>query len=517
MHIMRPKTLGTSLAILGAALVLLAACSKPVERTAPQTPPQPAVGAALSGAKCAAHGAPKELCFICDASLRDKGRLWCDEHDRYEDRCFECHPELQDKTRLWCAEHSLYEDECFLCHPELRDQASAAPAGSALLCKEHNVPEQECGICHPELLGQKRVGEGLQVRLPSAESAERAGVVVATVGAEGPEGVADGVDCLAELTFDQNRIAQITPLIGGVLLSVEVDLGSRVRAGQLLARVTSAGLGEVQNAYLRALAEEELRNRSVERERRLRTQGISSERELQEAEAAHQSATAAVRQAQQQLTVLGLDEQQIRNLAEQKRTPGVLEIRAPFAGEIVERTAVAGAVVETGKPLFTLADPATLWAMVDIPESQLSRARVGQTVQLAVEAFPGRVFGGTLTWLSAGVDEHTRLARGRVVVPNADRSLKARMFARARILTSGPSRAVTVPQSAVQDVTGTSVVFLRRAADLFEARAVQLGPKHDGQVEILAGLRPAEQVVVAGSFALKSQFLISRLGAGCVD
>jgi hypothetical protein len=53
----------------------------------------------LKGTQCAAHDAPKELCFICDASLREKGRLWCEEHNRYEDRCFECHPALQDKNR----------------------------------------------------------------------------------------------------------------------------------------------------------------------------------------------------------------------------------------------------------------------------------------------------------------------------------------------------------------------------------------------------------------------------------
>ena len=82
----------------------------------PQVPP--------SGAKCAQHAAPKEWCFICDASLRDKGRLWCKEHDRYEDRCWVCHPEAQDKNKLWCKEHSLYEDECFLCHPELKKKGA---------------------------------------------------------------------------------------------------------------------------------------------------------------------------------------------------------------------------------------------------------------------------------------------------------------------------------------------------------------------------------------------------------
>lgn len=74
--------------------------------------------------KCVAHNDPKELCFICDPALRDKGRLWCQEHSRYEDRCWECHPEAQDKNRLYCKEHSLYEDECFICHPEVRQKGA---------------------------------------------------------------------------------------------------------------------------------------------------------------------------------------------------------------------------------------------------------------------------------------------------------------------------------------------------------------------------------------------------------
>ena len=66
------------------------------------------------------HGAPDADCFICHPELREKGRLWCKEHNRYEDRCWECHPDAQDKSRLYCKEHSLYEDECFICHPELK-------------------------------------------------------------------------------------------------------------------------------------------------------------------------------------------------------------------------------------------------------------------------------------------------------------------------------------------------------------------------------------------------------------
>ena len=82
---------------------------------------------AVPKAESCVHEAPKSECFICDPKLRDKGRLWCNEHSRYEDRCWICHPEAQDKKRLFCKEHSLYEDECFLCHPELK-KTPAKPA-----------------------------------------------------------------------------------------------------------------------------------------------------------------------------------------------------------------------------------------------------------------------------------------------------------------------------------------------------------------------------------------------------
>lgn len=511
------------LAFLFAGAVLLASCSQQSERVIPTNQPtnRPAEET-TSDAVCAAHDAPKGQCFICDPSLRDEGRLWCSEHDRYEDRCWECHPELEDRDRLWCAEHSLYEDECFLCHPELLEEQPDSPegatddavVGSVLMCKEHGVPERECGICHPDLLTQNAAGQGLKVRLPSHDSAANAGVVVQTPGAQSME---HAVECFAELTFNQNKLARITPLVSGVVKSVEVDFGSRVDEGDLLARLTSVEIGEAQSAYLTAIAVDTLRDRTLERERSLLAQRISSEKEFQEAEAAHGASMAAVRQTRQRLIVLGFDEQQILALAEQQGAPGVLDIRAPFAGEIVERTAVQGAMVEMGESLFTLADVTVLWAMLNIPESELPSARIGQSVKLTVESLPGQSFDGTLTWLSASVDARTRMARGRAEVSNADGRLKAQMFAKARIITSNSSHAVVVPTSAVQSVSGTPVVFIPAGEDLFEARPVTLGAKHNGHIEITAGLRSDEAVVVAGSFALKSQFLISRLGAGCVD
>jgi cobalt-zinc-cadmium efflux system membrane fusion protein len=525
-HLTRFGTVSASVLV---AAAWLAACSKQTDATVRQAESeQPAAKVADSGDVCAAHGAPKQLCFICDASLREKGRLWCNEHARYEDRCWLCHPELEDKDRLFCKEHSLYEDECFLCHPELlkgegdppTPKASLDPdspramAGGGLMCKEHNLPEAECGICHPELLKDAAGGIGMKVRLPSMESAAKAGIVTAR-----PElaSMSDGIETYAELAFNQNRVAQITPLVSGVVKSVEVDLGDRVSDGDVLARLTSVAIGEAQGAFLRALAEDRLREKTLTRERNLREQRISSEKDLQEAEAAHQSAAAAVQQARQQLIVLGFDEQQIEALAAGVGGQGILDIRAPFAGEIVERSAVQGAMAELGKPLLTIADTSTLWALVSIPESQLAVVKVGQEVELTSESLPGQMFTGSLTWIAAKVDDHTRMARGRVELDNTERQLKAQMFARARILTGRAEQAIVIPQSALQRLDGKPLVFVKLADDLYDARLVELGGKHNGHVAVQSGLLPTDEVVVKRGFTMKTQLLISRLGAGCVD
>lgn len=500
----------TGLPVL-AVLILLTACSKQNEPAHPESHaggnhprPEASAGTKTGGQVCAAHGAPKEWCFICDASLRDKGRLWCNEHGRYEDRCWICHPEAEDKKRLYCKEHSLYEDECFLCHPELKTKdnssAQAQPDSSGLMCREHGMAESECGICHPELAGRLKPGESVKIRLPAPDSAAMSGVKMAqpTLGS-----MADTVECFAELAFNQNKLARLTAPVSGLIQEVATDLGSQVKEGQAVAKIWSATIAE-------AVAKAVLSHQTLDRERKLRADRVTSERDLQLAEAEHRGAC-------QQLRTLGFTEEQIDELSNKPLEQVLLEIRAPFGGEIVERTAVQGALAEVGQSLFTLADRSMMWAMLNIPEAALSRVKTGQTVELHVASMPGQAFRGKLTWIAAEVDERSRMAKARAEIPNPQGLLRSRMFAQARILTRTAEQVVLLPSSAVQRVDGKPFVFVKQEDDLFEARAVRLGARLDGKVEVAEGLNPQEFVVVDHSFSLKSALLISRLGAGCAD
>jgi len=258
-----------------------------------------------------------------------------------------------------------------------------------------------------------------------------------------------------------------------------------------------------------------LTHQTLDRERRLSADQVTSQAALQEAEAAHNAACLPLR-------TLGFTEERIEAFSHQPvgandHSPVLLEVRAPFAGEIIERMAVRGALVEMGKPLFTLTDRSVMWAMLQVPETALARVQKGQAVELRVDSLPDQVFTGTLTWIGPAVNERTRMTLARAEFADPNGRLKDKMFARARIQTQRTDHALLLPPEAVQYVEGKPLVFVKVADDLFDARAVQLGVRFNGTQQVLAGLEPQASVAVTHTFALKSALLMSRLGAGCAD
>lgn len=384
-------------------------------------------------------------------------------------------------------------------HEAASDSASAAGA-EGRMCTEHNVRLIECGICQPQLVPGLKTGEGLKIRLPAADSADIAGVRTATpvVGA-----ISDAVECYAELDYNHKKLAQIAAPVGGVIQEVAVDLGTTVQEKETVAKIWSAAIAE-------AVAKAVLSHQTLERERKLRTERVSSQKDLEQAEAEHRAAC-------QQLRTVGFTEAQVEAFVGTAPEQVLMEVRAPFGGEIIEANAVRGALVEAGKSLFTLADRSVMWAMLSIPEASLGQVAVGQTVELRVESLPGRTFQGKLAWIASEVDERSRMTRARAEIPDPERLLKARMFATARVLTRSTGAALLLPPGSIQQVSGKSFVFVKLAADLFEARVVRIGARYNGQAQIAEGLSAHDVVAVDHAFPLKSALLISRLGAGCAD
>jgi cobalt-zinc-cadmium efflux system membrane fusion protein len=284
-----------------------------------------------------------------------------------------------------------------------------------------------------------------------------------------------------------------------------------------MATLTSPEVARGKSEFLSARAEEKFRLTVLTREQELVAQNISARQELDQARAAYEIARNETAMTRQRLLNFGLTERAVLVVEETGSTSSELDILAPLSGTIVDRHAVPGEAVEPGDALFKIARLSSMWLELSIPEHEVSLVAVGQTVSATFDAQPSLQATGRVTWIGSSVDEQSRMVKGRAVVANPDLLLRHGMFGRARIRTEFASDGLFVPAGAVQHIDDRAFVFVRLADDLFELRRVSLGVKDGAKIAIMTGLDPKDEIVVAHSFTLKSEFLKSRLGAGCVD
>ena len=157
-----------------------------------------------------------------------------------------------------------------------------------------------------------------------------------------------------------------------------------------------------------------------------------------------------------------------------------------------------------GDSLFKIVDASVMWVEADVYESDLSMVRVGQRANVTFGAWPGETFAGTVSWIAPTLDEATRTARVRLELPNRGGRLKPGMFAQAELLTA-VARGPVVPADALLDTGTEQFVFVAEGAGYYEPRRIRAGHRIGGQVQVLDGLRPGEQVAASAAFFIDSE------------
>jgi len=255
--------------------------------------------------------------------------------------------------------------------------------------------------------------------------------------------------------------------------------GQPVRRGQLLVQLDDT----LQQAQLQqAQAQASIARTNLQRSRDLLAQNFVSQSAVDQNAAAMQVADAQVALAQAQLARM--------------------KVLAPFDGTVGIRSVQLGDYVKDGADLVGLEDLSALHVEFALPERYIARVRSGQTVEIALDALPGRVFKGRIEALDAQVDPNGRALRVRAAVDNAGAALKPGMFARPRVVFAVREGAVVVPEEALVPQGGKQLVFKvaegeggKKVSQRIEAR---VGMRLPGQVEVLEGLKPGDQVVTAG-------------------
>jgi len=338
--------------------------------------------------------------------------------------------------------------------------------------------------------------------------------------------VAGAILATGKILVPEDRTAVIGPVNSGRLVRLYAGQGSRVRRGQKLADLVSPDIDQAESNYLKALADAENARRSTAAEVRLaqetydRTKMLyektiapgknlqAAEHDLEVAKASAENSLAATKvalaAARRKLLVLGLKDSQINALSTKKDLGAVFSLNSPIDGVVVERNATIGATVGADANVFKIIDISRVWIDANVFEKDLQRVRNGQAVKLTVAAFPGATFSGRVIFISSVVDPDTRSLKVRTEVPNPDGRLKPDMFANVQIVTDVNRSAISIPESAVLDDGGKSVVFVAEGAG-FKKRQVTEGIKGNDRVEIIDGLAAGEKVVVKGNYLLLQQ------------
>ena len=361
-----------------------------------------------------------------------------------------------------------------------------------------------------------REGEGSDHVELSADGAKEAGIVVSTA-ALAP--LRETLVLPAELRFDADRVAEVSPQVSGRIIKLYAGEGDVVSKGAPLALLSSREIADLKAGFLTAAATVKLAQQALDREETLFADQITSQADLLTARAAYSEAEARHNAVENQLHSFGITHADLDGLeSAPDGTLANIPLHAPIGGVIVRRNATLGAAVSAedpgAEPLFTIVDDSVLWADIAVYKQDTRMVEKGASVSLKSET--GALLSeGVITAILPLINETSRTATARMIVDNANQTVRPGQFATAEIQTSHAENRLQVPSDAIVEVEGRKVVFVPEG-DGFEPRNVQPGLAVDGRTVISAGLSEGDDFVSEGAFTLKAQLEKDAFGDGHV-
>lgn len=298
----------------------------------------------------------------------------------------------------------------------------------------------------------------------------------------------------ARLTWDEERTVRVFPPFAGRVTRLVARPGDRVSVGSPLAEMMSPDFGQAQADARKAQAAFSLASGALERQKELNAHGVTSAKDLEQAQADESSARAEADRALGRLSAYG------HGVA----SDNLFMLKSPTAGVVVERNLNPGQELrpdQPGSPLFVITDPTHLWVSIDAGEADLSSVKLGMEIVIVSNQFPEDAFAGELTQIADFVDPTTRTLKLRGTVPNPNRALKGEMYVQARIrVPRGEYPMVSAKAVYLSGVR--SYAFVRTGPETFTRHTVKVGREIDGRVPVFSGLKEGQEAVVSGNLLL---------------
>ncbi len=312
------------------------------------------------------------------------------------------------------------------------------------------------------------------------------------------------------VAYNQFRTTPVISQVNGPITRIVAAPGQKVKAGEVLAYISSPDFAGARATYLKARSAFQLADKNYARAQDLYAHHAIAERDLLQAESDRTQAQADLQNSEQALRIMG-----VRNFdtLDKGLAAADLPVLAPISGEVVERLAEPGQVVQAGQTqCFTISDMSTVWVLLNVYQSDLAYVRAGDRVVIETGAYPDK-FQGKISYIGAALNPDTRTLQARVGTANPGEKLKKDMYVTALVQTGDIKDTLAVPDAAIlHDAENHPFVYVASAAhpNQFERRLVSLGEAADGRTQVTAGLHPGERVVGDGSLFLQFESSMQR-------
>jgi len=288
---------------------------------------------------------------------------------------------------------------------------------------------------------------------------------------------------------DISRTVPVISLASGRVVEILARLGDAVQKGQVLLRVQSPDIAGAFSDYRKAVADELLAAKQLERSQVLYDKGAISLSNLQLAEDTEQKAKVDVETTLEHLRVLGVDKD---------HPSGVVDIKAPVSGVITDQqvTNAAGVQGLAGSNPFTISDLTSVWILCDVYENDLKNVHIGETADITLTAYPDTKYVGRINNIGPILDPNLRTAKVRVQVANPGLLMRVGMFVTATFHGQKKVENASVPASAILHLHDRDWVYVPAGGNKFRRVEVKAGNAlPDKMQEIRDGIKPGQEVV----------------------
>ena len=370
---------------------------------------------------------------------------------------------------------------------------------SGISCNQQSPAESSVASDQPELSTMS------PATTPTSTAPSTAPIVTAqvTVGSSDPV-----LSLAGKVSYGEDRYSKISSALVGRVQKIHAKLGDYVQTGDILVTIESPEIASAYSEFIKEHSDLTYAHRAYELAKDLYDIKALPQKDLKQAENDFIKAKAAFRRARERLLALQVPKKELEKPLSRQTITSSYQIHSPIEGTVVERTVTPGQSVN-GEPtqvLFTIADLSKVQVIADVYEKDLGLVKVNQKATVSVESYPDIGFPASISTIGDLVDPTTRTIKLRALVNNADHKLKPGMFARLNVRLSHESTLPLIPQDAVVEIDGSMHVYVMQE-NKYVKRSVKIGLPSAGQVVVLDGLQPGEEIVVKGAVLLTGQDL----------